>query len=861
MADIQLFLEAERRGILPADKLGLLQEARNRGLIPPLDQPVNVTPTARQTGTIVDQIPGSNVQAPAATAPVQTKPFTFGQKIMGAIETVPALVTGAVTAPIVEGAKIYGALTSGKFGTQAGIKAGEETGRKVQEQFYQPRTQAGQQYVGDIGNALASTGLQGVPMNVLADFQRGVTPAVRAVTDATGAKVAQRTERLAQEASNKDYQRASQIDAGKTARELDLFVNPAEANPTLGTNLAVGVAGKSNVGIKNAKVNKVKLVEIARDDLGLPKNTPLDDKAWNKALAMHDAPYQVIEKIPVMQASDDVLAQLNGLKLDPLSTSSPEKVARINASVDRALEQVVGGLSGKNVVSQSRDFRKDANRTFKNPNATGIEIDVAEAQIGIADALENLIDFNIKDPKALAEFRAARTGKAKVYDWERATSVTTKQVDPTQLVKMVEKGQPLTGKLAQVAEVAGNFPKDFDLSRNYLREAFQYLRRGGVGGTIGLAIGGPLGAAIGAGVTSLGSEAAARILARPGVQNRLAMPQDRRIPLSEEVNIPSSQNAMIPVAPEVFDAGGQPAARLRIIDYDVNGNPIYAPARGDRSPGTPDFTMQSEPTFGNRPTVFESQRGLPNEVPRQVYEAQKRAEMAQEFRAKDERKPAGRGTELMFDAAGNLVEAPTVGAGGVIGAPSALESAISKMAGQMAFETKSQYKTSQTGSAYPSRAPMYETQATDTLNLTPAEAKKYVLPTRQSQAFNMTAEEKIAFNKARGELAEIMPGMKTLDDKAVAGRLMDLEWIKQAVIKGNEKARMLDDIIARSDNERLRQDAMMKREILDGTLETLEEQFRKARPVKTGGQGPKTRAFQRNMLRPDGDEIQNALVK
>ena len=38
MANIEMLLEAERRGILPADKLGLLTEARNRGLVPPLEQ-------------------------------------------------------------------------------------------------------------------------------------------------------------------------------------------------------------------------------------------------------------------------------------------------------------------------------------------------------------------------------------------------------------------------------------------------------------------------------------------------------------------------------------------------------------------------------------------------------------------------------------------------------------------------------------------------------------------------------------------------------------------------------------------------------------------------------------------------------
>ena len=39
MADIEMLLEAERRGILPADKLGLLTEARNRGLITPSEIP------------------------------------------------------------------------------------------------------------------------------------------------------------------------------------------------------------------------------------------------------------------------------------------------------------------------------------------------------------------------------------------------------------------------------------------------------------------------------------------------------------------------------------------------------------------------------------------------------------------------------------------------------------------------------------------------------------------------------------------------------------------------------------------------------------------------------------------------------
>jgi hypothetical protein len=124
----------------------------------------------------------------------------------------------------------------------------------------------------------------------------------------------------------------------------------------------------------------------------------------------------------------------------------------------------------------------------------------------------------------------------------------------------------------------------------------------------------------------------------------------------------------------------------------------------------------------------------------------------------------------------------------------------------------------------------------------------------------MSAEQKIAWDKTKVDLAEVVPGMKTLNDKAIAAKMMDREWVQEAITKAQQKAKMLDDIIARADNERLRQDAMMKREQMTSMLETLEEQFRKARPVKTGGQGPKTRAFQRNMLSPE-QEIQNALAK
>tara|TARA_R110002126_G_scaffold243510_1_gene386628 strand:- start:236 stop:1885 length:1650 start_codon:yes stop_codon:yes gene_type:complete len=497
--------------------------------------PTSGVPGPRKTGGLADQIPGYGGPVPAATTPVAPARTSMLDKLRGGVETGAALASSAVTAPIIEASKIYGTLTSGKYGTQAGLRAGEQTGQQVSGQIqYQPRTAAGQQYTADIGNALASTGLQGVPLNVLADFQRGVVPAVRAGVDYGRGAQAARVAKIAETQSAADWARAPQIEAAQAAQRLGVAVNPAEANPNVKTKLLVGATGETLVNAKAIETNLPKWNQIARKDVGLPENTPLTPEAYEKARTPHYKPYEKIKSIEVMNPNQEVSLQLNALKLDPMSTSSPEKAAKVNAIISRVDSQINDGLmSGENVVGQIRGFRKDATRVLKNPNANPIDIDIAEAQIGIANSLENLLDVNITDPKLLSELRAARTAIAKTHDWERSTGITTQQVDPLQIAKLAEKGAPLSGVLKDVATVAGNFPDIASTSVAKEPLLYQRLRRGGAGGTIGFALGGgPVGAAIGAGATSLGGEAMANMLARPGMQNRLAVPPDRRIPLS-----------------------------------------------------------------------------------------------------------------------------------------------------------------------------------------------------------------------------------------------------------------------------------------------------------------------------------------
>ena len=83
--------------------------------------------------------------------PAAAPELSMREKIMGAIETpfaFGATLAGSAIAPIVG---IAGTLASGKYGTQEGIRAGEEAAKSV---MYQPRTQVAREALGAVGEFL-----------------------------------------------------------------------------------------------------------------------------------------------------------------------------------------------------------------------------------------------------------------------------------------------------------------------------------------------------------------------------------------------------------------------------------------------------------------------------------------------------------------------------------------------------------------------------------------------------------------------------------------------------------------------------------------------------------------------------------
>lgn len=99
-------------------------------------------------------------------APKEVKERGLLDKALGLGEAGLTTLTGMVAAPIGAVAGIGGTLTSGKYGTQEGIRAGQKTAEQVQQALtYQPTTPEGQQYIQQLQSAFEASKLPpvGVP--------------------------------------------------------------------------------------------------------------------------------------------------------------------------------------------------------------------------------------------------------------------------------------------------------------------------------------------------------------------------------------------------------------------------------------------------------------------------------------------------------------------------------------------------------------------------------------------------------------------------------------------------------------------------------------------------------------------------
>lgn len=129
----------------------------------------------------LSQIPGGE-NAPTT----QPKPPSLQDKILGAAEVPLTLGSGLIAGMVSPLAGVYGTLTSGKYGTQEGIKAGEKTASNLAQALtYQPRTETAQNTLQSLAGAISgvppvigvgNTGMALLP-EAISQTRRAVAPA------------------------------------------------------------------------------------------------------------------------------------------------------------------------------------------------------------------------------------------------------------------------------------------------------------------------------------------------------------------------------------------------------------------------------------------------------------------------------------------------------------------------------------------------------------------------------------------------------------------------------------------------------------------------------------------------------------
>lgn len=713
------------------------------------------------------------------------------------------------------------------FGVSETPEYKQEAGRQVLD-FIGENFQKGSKWIAektgipqsDVENYMgtASLAAPAIAKPVARTIERTVAPAIEKAV--IGAKMPFEPRRQAKReaASLKDYARGPQIDAAADAQRLGIALNPVDIEPSAGSRLTAAVAGDKGVdAIANANKNQVRKVVLG--ELDLPPTTQLNGgAAYDQARAKVAAPYDEVSRLPTIVVDDVGRAALDRLRPDQTLIGSDKYAQNINAIIDDALAKTGKGLNGAQLLDNVKTLRQRARKTYNNKNADLAALDVADTNLAVASALESMIESNISNPKLLGQFRDARQKMAKTYAYEGATDFNTGMVDVKKLARITAKDNAMTGDIAALGRIAGNFPDAFtSRAASPLAQAVSIGRTGAagtLGGVAGYALGqdyisAAAGTLLGASVGKLGESFAANRMASPGYQAGLNL-RDARIPVNQ------------------LAASMQPIPQNRaMVPYEAPVE-VLGPGEG---PYRPNFTMQPN-QYG--PRVTTETPDLRNALPAPSAEGTINMLRAEDTRRGQMSRTLGQQAEAQQAAAEAASRRPTSGA---------VEMQINPLTGLPEIATGIKGATPATFQDFGTSLKSATDKAT------------------AGRMFDLTAAEKVAFDKTRVDLAEVVPGMKTLDDKAVAAKMMDRAWVEDAIVKTRQKAQAFDEIVAKANTERLRQDAMIKREQLLDLLETLEGQFSKARPVKTGGQGPKTRAFQRNMLRPDGDEIQNALVK
>jgi hypothetical protein len=322
-------------------------------------------------------------------------------------------------------------------------------------------------------NTLAGAAVTGAALGAATPVAEGSVLKGKAIASATGAAAGAAGHQIGKYVGGKIGQKlaARQTErlqnAGRDAvlargRQMGYVVEPTLANKGATNKLLEGVAGKISTAQAVAEKNQPITNAIARRAIGLSDDTPLDEAALEAVRDQAGQAYKAIQTLPGrIQTNAKFHSDLQNIAMPfrRLAADVPEDAGD-------AVEELVtrygkDSFDPSNVIEIIKRRRKEAATLFKaydDPTKQAL----AKAHRGIADALEDTLEWNLKErgaPDLLRQFRDARQLIAKTYTIEGALNEGSGNVIAQKLASQLSKGKPLSGELADVARFARAFPK------------------------------------------------------------------------------------------------------------------------------------------------------------------------------------------------------------------------------------------------------------------------------------------------------------------------------------------------------------------------------------------------------------------
>jgi hypothetical protein len=243
----------------------------------------------------------------------------------------------------------------------------------------------------------------------------------------------------------------------KKAMENGYVIPPTMSSPSAVNKTLEGLSGKISTAQQASIKNQQVTDNLSRRALGLSDDAPLTVETLKEIRSVAGQMYDKVKGLGRMATDDQYIDDL-GKAVRQYHKVSKEFKTQTVKEIDDLIEDVGRGqLDADTAVELVKSLRYQASRNMKSIDNPA-KAQLAKVQKSVSAAIEDQMERSLGGDM-LNQFKSARKLIAKTYSVEDALNPATGHVRAGYLGKEMSKGEPLSGELKIIAEMAQFAPK------------------------------------------------------------------------------------------------------------------------------------------------------------------------------------------------------------------------------------------------------------------------------------------------------------------------------------------------------------------------------------------------------------------